>query len=365
MATGGFFGILPAARGSGNAGANSMFLTLVTASSNATATAVLIDTPSATGSISFKAVVYDAAHSALLATGSAVTSVALGYNRLPLTANLSLTAGTSYYVGYVCNSSCSVTIGATASSSSWFVSGGQSVPTPANPLVGGSTNGSCLQVALELDGTGTQGYGYSVDQSAGVTLSALNTVATLPTSAEQGARSLVTQALGASGNLYAEIAISGSSIIPTDGIGIAAVAWGPGQTSPGSSYLWVLQANGNSSGGASASLGLPWAAGDVVGMAYNPTTNTFWWNKNNGSWFGSSSTAGNPVTGTGGLALGAGNAWPMALSVLSQSATGTNAAFTLRDFAASLQYAPPSGYVAWSPYVAPVLSSQVRAMVLA
>jgi hypothetical protein len=345
--TGGFAGLLSGIT-SGNAGANSIFLTQVVAQKNGTAKAVLIDTANATTGINFKVLVYDASHNTLLATGSTVTSVAAGYNRFPLTANLSLTAGTTYYVGYVCDSTCFVSTGTVSGAASWFVSGGQSVTTPANPLVGGASNSTCLMVGLELDGTGTQGYGYSVDQSSGVTLSASNTVATFASTSQQGARSLVTHATGGAGNFYAEIAVSGTTVQTDDAIGIAAVAWNPNQATPTSSYLFALQASGFVIGSGNPNIALTWAAGDVIGIALNCSNRYLWWNKNNGPWYGSGSTAGNPITGLNPLALSSSMSWPMAISVLSQTA-GTSAAFTLHDTAASLQYAPPSGYSAWAP----------------
>lgn len=344
-ALGGFTGFLPDATSSGNAGANSMFMSTVTAQQSGIAKAVLIGVPGTTSGINFKALVYDSAHNALLATGSTVTSVTAGYNRLPLTTNLNLTAGTNYFAGYVCDASCPVIVGTLTGGVSWFVSGGQSVASPANPLVGGSSSGVSLMIALEHDQTGaSSGSGYSVDQSSSVILSSLNTVATFSGAAQQGARSLVTRAPGGGGNWYAEIAVSGSSFDASGGIGIGAVAWNPHQATPVSSLLWALKPGGSTLAG--VGLGVTWGAGDVIGIAYNSTSNFLWWNKNNGSWFGASSTAGNPVTGTGPLILSSN--WPLAILVLS-AATGTTGAFTLRDKASSLQYTPPSGYSAWSP----------------
>ena len=93
---------------SASAGANSIYVIKVTLINAATVTAVLINVGTG-ASVQFKAVIYDGSHSALLAAGSTVASVASGYNRLPLTANVSLAAGT-YYVGYACNSALNVTI---------------------------------------------------------------------------------------------------------------------------------------------------------------------------------------------------------------------------------------------------------------
>lgn len=358
MPTGGFFGLAPTARGTGNAGAASIFLTPFTAPQNGTATAVLLDVPGAVGSISLKALVYDGSHSALLATGSTVSAVVANYNRLPLTGSLSVVAGTTYYVGYVCSASLSVTVQSSGGATSWLVSGGQSVPSPANPLVGGGTSAPALMTALELDGTGSSGFGYGIDQS-NTALSLSNTVATI-TGANAGARSILTHLTG-DGKLYAEVAVSGTLATGT-GIGISSVAWGTNQGSTSNrAYLYLLLPTGSLLSG--TSLGLSYVTGDVIGIAYDATNNFIWWNKNNGSWFGASSTAGNPATPTGGLAVQ--TTWPMAISIATTSG-GATGAFTLRDTAGAQQYSRPSGYSAWSSAAGPVVAtSQARALIIA
>ena len=350
MPTGGFLGYAPNTRGSGNAGANSIFLTPLTAQRNGSAVALLLDAPSATGSTTFKALIYDSAHSALLASSAQVTAIAANYNRIAFTTPLSLVAGTTYYIGYVCSTSLPVSTQSTGGPTSWIVSGGQSVASPANPLASGTINSAALMMALELDGTGTQGFGYSLDQASTVTLSASNTVAAVTTTARQGARSLVTKVSG-TGKWYAEVLVGGT-INSNVGIGITTANWPPGGGSSmggtvAQAYVYFLLPTGSLQGpSATTALGLTYVSGDVIGIAYDAGANLVWFNKNNGSWFGASSTAGNPVAGTGGAAVQT-TQWPVTVSC-STGAAVTAAAWTLRDTAGALQYTPPSGFSSWS-----------------
>jgi len=348
MPTGGFLGQSPANRVSRDAGANSIFLTTVTAQQNGSAVAMLLDCFSATASTTFKALIYDSAHSVLLASSAQYTSTVANYNRFPLTTPLSLVAGTSYYVGYVCSTSLPVGAHST-SGASWLASGGQSVASPANPLAAGATSNILLMMALELDGAGSSGFGYSADQASGITLSASNTVATFPTAANRGARSLITQVSG-TGKWYAEVLVGGT-INNTVGIGLASANWSVLLGSITLSWCYFLRPTGTWFGwngaGTSTAIGLTYAAGDVLGIAYDAGSNLLWWNKNNGSWFGASTTAGNPVTGTGGAAVQT-TQWPMTVVGTTGSTTGATAVLTLRDTAGALQYAPPSGFSPWS-----------------
>jgi hypothetical protein len=359
MPTGGFVGYSPSSRGSGNAGAASIFLTPLIAQQNGSAVALLLDAPSATGGTTFKALIYDAAHSALLASSAQITAIAANYNRIALTAPLSLVAGTTYYVGYVCGASLPVSVQTSGGPTSWFASGGQSVASPANPLSAGATNAVALMLALELDGTGTQGFGFSVDQASGVALSTSNTVATYPGgTANRGARSLVTQVSGA-GKWYAEVVVGGT-LAGFPGIGIATANVGLTQgPAAGLSYAAYLLSSGITANG--VTLGLGYVAGDVIGIAYDAVNNRLWWNKNNGSWFGASSTAGNPAAGTGGATLAA-TQWPVSVTAATGSAAAT--VFTLRDTAGALQYTPPSGFSAWSAATySPVVARRRQVMV--
>jgi hypothetical protein len=216
-----------------------------------------------------------------------------------------------------------------------------------------------LMCALELDGTGSAGFGFGLDQGAGIILSSSNTLATFSSAVNLGARSIVTHLPG-DGKFYAEIAVGGTPGTSV-GIGIHLGAWGTNQGINLRYGIGALSALGNVVGG--ASLGLPYAAGDVIGISYDAINNFLWWNKNNGSWFGASTTAGNPTVPSGGLATGT-VLWPTTLMVgTSSSASPT---FTLRDTTGALQYAPPAGFSAWSSAAGPgVIGTQARAMVLA
>ena len=350
MPTGGFVGYAPLALASGNAGANSIFLTPITAPQNGVATAVLIHSVSAASGISFKALIYDGSHSVLLATSSAGTSLAAGYNRLPLTSNLNLVAGTTYYVGYVCNASLNVGVQTSSGPGAWFVSGGQSVASPANPLASGVSNAATILVALELDGTGVAGFGWGPDQSFGFVRSASNTIATSSSSANQGVRGIVTQVNGA-GKFYAEVDIGGT-INSGVGVGLASVNLGVTQGMPASAtnpgYAGLLYSNGQRSGAATLAV-MTYVSGDTIGIAYDCVNKLLWWNKNNGAWWGIAAAAGDPVAGTNGFSFNP-STWPMAIVGVTQ--TGTPAIFTLRDTVDRLRYAPPSGYSPWSAALA-------------
>jgi hypothetical protein len=350
MPTGGFIGYAPSSFGSISLGAGTLWLTPLVAPRNAAATAVLMQSTSAQSGFNLKALIYNSAHSTLLATGSTVTSTTANYNRLPLTANLSLTAGTTYYVGYICDGSFSLGRESSTGPGSWYAPGSTTVASPPNPLASGSTNSITIMIGLELDGTGAAGFGWGVlDDSAGVTLSLSNTVATCSTSANQGARSVITVVNG-TGKYYAEIAVSGT-INNLTAVGLASVNWGTAQgftTGGAPGFVGFLHPDGGLSSGSSVSI--TYVSGDIIGIAYDAVAQLLWFNRNNGAWWGVTASSGNPVTGTNGWSFNTTN-WPMAIGGM--TATGTAAIFGLRDTTASLQYAPPSGYLPWSPYVAP------------
>ncbi len=354
---GGFFGsYAPTTISNGNAGAASIYLTPIVAHQNRIATAVLIDITAAVPSTLFKALVYDGNHSTLLATGSMVTALDERYNRLPLTAPLTLTAGSTYYVGYVCASSLGVTIQLTSPVSTWHAAGGQNVSSPANPLATGVVANNALMAALELDGTGAQSFGWGPDFTSGVTLSSSNTIAQFDTGNLRGVRGITTHRSGV-GKFYLEISVGGSvnssvavgltsANSPVDDVGLNAAG-----------HRMILASTGVRTG--NISTGLSYVSGDTIGIAYDAVTPNIWLKKNNGAW------SGDPVAGTGGIAATT-TLWP--LSPLAGASTGTAVSFRLRDTADALLYAPPSGYVAWSEYVAPpvVLSSDMaRVMVMA
>lgn len=342
MPTGGFIGFAPGPRSSGNAGVGSTYLTSLVAVQNSVATAILLDS-NVFATVNIRAVIYDASHSVLLASSAVLTSVVAGSNRFPLTASLTLTAGTTYYVGYIVDNSLQVGI-QISGPASWWVNGGQSTGSPPNPLVGGSAQTNALMIALELDGPGAQGYGFGpLDTPSGVTLSASNTVATFAATANLGARSSFAPTR-AYGKFYAEITLGGT-LNSGVAVGLNAVDWGTTQgTGTNRAYTYMLLQTGTRLDG--TNLGLSFASGDTIGIAYDALNGFVWFNKNNGSWFGASSTAGNPVTPAGGQAVPL-TRWPLALAVAT-GATGTAASFTLKENAGTFLYTPPAGYAAWT-----------------
>ena len=337
---------------SGNAGANSIFLTKVTVIRAAAVTAVLHDIPSAVSGIQYKALIYDSAHSVLLGNSAIVSSLVAGYNRIALTAPLALSAG-DYYVGYVCDTGISVSTA--FSGASWFVSGGQSVSAPANPLTSGASNSTMIAVSLEFN-SGAAAYGFAPDYTTGVTLGGGNTTATTTATANMAARSVVTQSAVGGGKYYAEVAISG----PPGLIGVTSANSAMATPNPSNTFSQLLNSGGvaNGSGGSSINTGLVgFVSGDVIGVAYDASAGKVWFNRNNGAWGGNG--LGDPVAGTNGLVLGAG-AWPVMVEVFGNT---TAATFTLRDRNAALQYAKPSGYSAWSAAAAAPPSRPIITMV--
>jgi hypothetical protein len=363
MPTGGFFGYAPNSRTTGNAGAASIFLTQITAPRSGTATAVLLDCFSATASTTFKALIYDSAHSVLLAASAQATSSVANYNRFALTTPLSITAGTNYFVGYVSSTAFAVTV-QLAGQTSWLVSGGQSVTSPPNPLAAGASNSNGLMIAVELDGASSSGFGFSPDQAASVVLSASNTVATCPAASLKGARSIVTQLPG-TGKWYAEVLLGGT-LNNGVGVGLASANWGVVQTSFNAlQYVnWLVPTGTLQLFSGNNTTGLTYASGDVLGIAYDAVNSRLWFNKHNGSWFGASTTAGNPATNTGGAVVQSVN-WPVTIAATNgTNSSGTAAIFTLRDTAGALQYAPPSGFAVWSPATYPVLAAARRQVMI-
>lgn len=347
MTTAGFASAAFTQFSTGNAGANSIYLTKVTLIAAATIDAVLMNFPNSTGSISFKILIYDGSHSALLATGSTVTSVASGYNRFALTAPISLSAAT-YYVGYVCSANCNVSIDITQTNSSWFVSGGQSVASPANPLVGGSTQSNGLMIALEFDGTGASNYGWSADRTSGVTLTSGSTIATLSGSGAQGARSIVTQDVPGATKKYWEVLVGGT-ISNLSAIGVMGAGASMLSPSAANKFGQYLLPNGNTTGTTVLTGVLTYVTGDVMACAYDSANALIWFRKNNGSWAGNGASP-DPATGTSGISVAPGN-WPM----MAFAGSDTQASiYTLRDRLNTQTGTIPSGYSMLSPAVAPV-----------
>jgi hypothetical protein len=332
----------------GNAGAASMFLTRLTVPNTALVSAVLLDVGTGVGSgINIKGLIYDSAHSVLLAQSVNHTSTVTGYNRLELASSVSLPAG-NYYVGYVCDVSLSITLTGSGATS-WFVGGGQSVASPPNPLTGGASNGGGAGVAVEYDGAAALDYGFGTDFTTGATLSSQSRVATLSGSGRQAARAVIPHPFN-TGKYYCEVLFGGTVTAPICGV-MAASAPLVGLAST-FSYGGYLDSTGTLTtckglnGSSTFSLGLTYAAGDIMGILYDTTgAPTLQFNKNNGA-FSTAQTLTN-------------NLWPSMVFVSDTSA----AAFTLKDYRASQTYALPSGAAAWSASSGPSLGGPRQSLV--
>jgi hypothetical protein len=339
---GGYLGFAPTNRNPGPLGTNSLWVARVTPLVNVTANAILIEEGGGPGGTNFRGVVYDATSNALLRTTAIVPAPAQGVLRLPLSSPLNLTGGSPYYFGHVVDGNLSLAYGPPAGAGVYNL-GGITAASPPATLSGTSAANNTPTSALELDGASLTNYGFGpLDKSAGATLSSVNALATFSSAANQGARSMTGRV---SSRGYAEILVGGA-INSGVGIGLCSANWNPPQGSGNYVYTYFLLPAGTVNG---TSIGVTFAAGDVIGLAFDGTVNALWWNKNNGAWFGANTTAGNPAANTGGLAVmnaAYGPSWPMSVSVAT-GATGTAATFTLRDTASALQYAPPSGFSAW------------------
>ena len=346
---GGYLGFIGGARNFGGLASNSLWMAKTPAPQNATVNAILIETGGGAG-LNMRAVVYDGTPSALLRSSAIIASPPAGVVRFLLSSPLNLTAGSSYHFGYIADGNPNLAYGAPIggpSGSGAYVLGGLSAANPPNPVVGANTapNNNPFS-AMELDGSSQTDNGFSpLDIPSGVTLSSANAVVTFSSAANLGARS-VTNRPG--GRAYAEIVIGGT-INSSVGIGVVSANWTPFRGALQSySYTYFLLPTGVVNGNTN---GVTYAAGDVIGIAYDGYSNLLWWNKNNGSWFGNSTTPGNLVTGAGGYSVVAG--WPIGVAVAT-GATGTAASFTLRDTAGAFQYTPPVGFVPWVNYFNPL-----------
>jgi hypothetical protein len=341
-AVGGYLGFITNGHSNGPLGTASLWLAKLTASQNAVATAVLIDTGNGAGA-NMRALVYDGTPSALLGSSAIVGSPPTAIVRFPLASSVNLTAGSSYHVGYIADGNPYLSYGGPAGAGVYKL-GGQVAASPPNPISGVSVANNTFFVALELDGSSQTDNGFSpLDKSAGATLSSANAVATFSSVANQGVRSVTNRFAG---RAYAEIVIGGT-INNSIGVGICSANWTPSQGALQNyyyTYLMLPTGNVNANSGL-----LTYAAGDVIGVAWDANNNSLWWNKNNGAWFGASS-GGNPAGNASGLNTVASAGWPMGIAVAT-GATGTAATFTLRDTLGALQYAPPAGFVPWVNYL--------------
>ena len=84
--------------------------------------------------------------------------------------------------------------------------------------------------------------------------------------------------------------------------------------------------------------GSPLVDGDVICMAWSPSTERGWFRKNGGLW--NNDAAANPATNTNGLDISVLNNTDHALFFL-EASTGNGASTTVRTEAADLTYASP------------------------
>src|SRR5574337_653002 len=270
---------------SGNAGSNSIYLTKVVLPRNTTigADAILLGVATAASGIQLKGLVYDntgtsGSPGALKASSSVVTSAASPMTTLSFSSPVSLAAGT-YYVGYVCNSTLSVDIDSSQTGSSWFVNGGQSVSSPANPLSGGSSQNNALSVALRYD-SGSTLTGWMTDYSPGITLSSSNDVATHDSVNQiESCRSGVGNTSTAGGLYYAEVKVNSIGSNCRVGLGAAAFALdnatvlGAEYGTAGLDNTGTIHLPGSPF---TVSIGLSYTSGDTLGIAYDANHNLIW-----------------------------------------------------------------------------------------
>lgn len=141
-----------------------------------------------------------------------------------------------------------------------------------------------------------------------------------------------------SGPIYFEISITSLNGLYWFGIGnnSSAVNESPATGGAGTAYLY--SSDGYKGDGSSAtSIGTTYGAGDIVGIAFDPSAGKIWFAKNN-TWVSS----GNPSAGTNAVFSGiSGNYMPLA----AMSGTAGSTSVTIAD-AANQTYSPPSGFTA-------------------
>jgi hypothetical protein len=92
--------------------------------------------------------------------------------------------------------------------------------------------------------------------------------------------------------------------------------------------------------GSYSGIGLTFTTGDTIDLAWDETAKRMWFRKNNGSWYGASTTAGNPASGTGGYDYSAhlsGQVYPGLL-------VGPNGDVTIATQQSGYTRTPPSGF---------------------
>ena len=143
---------------------------------------------------------------------------------------------------------------------------------------------------------------------------------------------------GLSGKVYFEISVTTYNGLLWLGIGTLAAAMNASPATGGAGTAYVYASDAYKGNGASAvSYGATYAGGDVIGVAFDATTGSIWFAKNN-TW----QASGNPATGANPAYTGiTGSFFPLA----SMSGTAGSVTVTIKDNG-SQTYSPPSGFTA-------------------
>ena len=143
---------------------------------------------------------------------------------------------------------------------------------------------------------------------------------------------------GLSGKVYFEISVTTYDGLLWLGIGTLAAAMNASPATGGAGTAYVYASDAYKGNGASAvSYGATYAGGDVIGVAFDATTGSIWFAKNN-TW----QASGNPATGANPAYTGiTGSFFPLA----SMSGTAGSVTVTIKDNG-SQTYSPPSGFTA-------------------
>ena len=211
----------------------------------------------------------------------------------------------------------------------------------------GAASGIGTASAVGVAFTGIPDAWNAADKSANITLSNSDKTATLSSAVTGGVRSTTKYLNGTEANkFYVEFvltnAISGFSC--QVGIREASAAV---NTSAGSTFQCASN-SGNIVIGSSTTVGniggAPLLDGDVICMAWSPSTERGWFRKNGGLW--NNDAAANPATNTNGFDISALNNTSHGLLFLAASSLN-GAIVTVRTEAADLTLTAPSGFVSW------------------
>ena len=201
---------------------------------------------------------------------------------------------------------------------------------------------------LQAGGLGMSGRDFSALSptftGANITLTNGNRTATRDSTASPAWRSSLTDRTNTSGKRYFEFLINASSAgTPFIIIGIAK------PTIPLSNFIgfdadgygYYRETGTKVNNNAVTAYGDSYAQGDRVGVAYDFSTGSVWFAKNN-VW----QASGDPVAGTNPAFTGITGALKAGCSV--NTGTGTADQVTLSAIGSHFNYAPPSGFIAWN-----------------